>query len=67
MSEFKNAQVTLKGNMLLAKALMGEALTFTKIVLGDGYSNKPIMEMQDLVSIKKELPITKLRRKEGCC
>lgn len=64
MSEFKNAQVTLKGNMLLAKALMGEALTFTKIVLGDGYSNKPIMEMQDLVSIKKELPITKLRRKE---
>lgn len=64
MSEFKNAQVTLKGNVLLAKALMGEALTFTKIVLGDGYSNKPIMEMQDLVSVKKELPITKLRRKE---
>lgn len=66
MSEFKNAQVTLKGNVLLSKALIGEQLTFTKILMGDGrIGSAMVMEAEQLVSPKKELNITKLKRKES--
>ncbi|MBE6070066.1 MAG: hypothetical protein E7211_20610 [Clostridium lundense] len=65
MSNFANAQVTLKGNNLLARALKGETLTFTRIVMGEGEYSGAIMEAQALVSQKEELNITKLTRKEN--
>lgn len=66
MSEFKNAQVTLKGNVLLSKALTGEQLTFTKIVMGDGsIGSNTIMGTTQLINPIKELSITKLTRKEN--
>lgn len=65
MSNFANAQVTLKGNNLLARALQGEALTFTRIVMGEGEYSGAVMEAQVLVDQKQALNITKLTRKDN--
>ena len=65
MSSFDNAQVTLKGSVLLAKALNGEKLVFTRVAMGDGEYSGEIGAAEDLVNIRKNLAITKLTRKEN--
>lgn len=65
MSSFNNAQVTLKGSVLLAKALNGEKLVFTRVAMGDGEYSGEIGAAEDLVNIRKNLAITKLTRKEN--
>jgi uncharacterized protein YfcZ (UPF0381/DUF406 family) len=63
MAEFKGTVLTDKGRNLLAKALNGAQLSFTKIKLGDGLwsSDTDPNLLDDLVSPKMDLPIEDLR------
>ena len=63
MSEFKTKSITTKGMELLSKALSGDKLEFTRIEMGGGTFEGDIGEVERLVDVKQDLPITKLTRK----
>lgn len=63
MSEFKNKSITVEGMGLLAEALAGGKLEFTKIELGCGDFAGDVSEATELVELKQTLPITKITRK----
>lgn len=48
MAEFSGFILTNKGRELLAKAVAGETLTFTKISFGDGLYEGDKKEIQEL-------------------
>ena len=50
MAEFNGFILTNKGRELLAKAIAGETLTFTKISFGDGLYEGDKKEIQELES-----------------
>lgn len=62
MSNFKNKSITTKGMELLAKALAGEPLEFTKIELGSGVYEGDLGFATELVEVKQTLPINHLDR-----
>lgn len=62
MSNFKNKSITAKGMELLAKALAGEPLEFTKIELGSGIYDGDLGFATQLVEVKQTLPINHLDR-----
>lgn len=62
MSDFKNKSITTKGMELLAKALAGEPLEFTKIELGSGIYEGDLGFATQLVEVKQTLPINHLDR-----
>ena len=62
MSEFKNKSLTVKGMELLSKALVGEPIEFTRIELGDGQYEGDLGFVENLVSVKQNLPINNLDR-----
>lgn len=54
--------LTTAGRNLLAKALTGKNLTFTKAMCGDGkLGNKDPLTLNNLISPKRELPIQSMR------
>lgn len=59
MANFTGTIITNKGLNLLAKALQGTKLVFTRLALGDGVWQEPInpAEMNSLISEKKSLQI----------
>jgi len=62
MSDFKNKSITTKGMELLAKALAGEPLEFTKIELGSGSYEDDLGFATELVEVKQTLLINNLDR-----
>ena len=62
MANFNGTILTLRGRSLLAKALTGAKLEFTKVQLGDGVWDSSINpeELTSLVSPKMDLPINDL-------
>lgn len=63
MSEFKNKSITSKGMELLARALSGEQLEFTRIEMGSGKFEGDIGSAESLVNTKQNLTINKITRK----
>ena len=63
MADFRGTILTQRGRNLLAKAQAENALTFTKIKIGDGLwpSNTDPTQLNDLVSPKLNLPIQEIR------
>ncbi|MFZ8861397.1 MAG: phage tail protein [Thermocrinis sp.] len=63
MADFRGTILTQRGRNLLAKAQTENALTFTKIKIGDGLwpSNTDPTQLNDLVSPKLNLPIQEIR------
>lgn len=62
MSAFGGLILTNKGRALQAKAQTGVQLNFTKVKVGDGtLSGQSILELNDLISSKKELSILELK------
>jgi hypothetical protein len=62
MSAFGGLILTNKGRALQAKAQTGVQLNFTKVKVGDGsLSGQSILELNDLISPKKELSILELK------
>lgn len=59
MSKFVNQDITATGLQMLSNALQG-SITFTKIVLDSGYTDKPAREMEALVQPENELEVVKL-------
>lgn len=59
--DFADNAMTAAGSALVAKALTGQPIVFTKIVLGDGYmpANQTPENMTAMVSPRVEVPITK--------
>ena len=62
MADFNGTILTDKGRNLLAKALTGTALQFTKVSIGDGIWDENINpeNLIDLISKKIDLPINEL-------
>ena len=62
MADFNGTILTDKGRNLLAKALTGTALQFTKVSIGDGIWDENINpeNLTDLISKKIDLPINEL-------
>ncbi len=59
---FNGIYITDLGKNLLAKALTGKTLNFTKIKLGDGaLTSQDISAMTNLINVVKTLDITKLK------
>nr|DAK69456.1 MAG TPA: tail collar fiber protein [Caudoviricetes sp.] len=61
MSAFKGMKITNEGKQLLTETLVGKEIEFTSIKLGDGEYTGNIEELNNLVSLKKEMPIYNLR------
>ncbi len=62
MGAFGGLILTNKGRALQAKAQTGVQLNFTKVKVGDGsLSGQSILELNDLISPKKELSILELK------
>lgn len=61
MSDFADNAMTTAGSALVAKAMTGQQILFTRIVLGDGYmpSAQTPENMTDVVAPRVEVPITK--------
>lgn len=61
MSDFADNSITDLGEQLIAKVLVGDTITFTKIVLGDGNmpSSQTPATMTDVVSPKEQAAISK--------
>ena len=62
MAKFNGMTLTNQGSILLADALTGGNITFTKISIGDGYVQEGVnvKELTDLVSLKQNLVITSM-------
>ena len=59
-------KITNDGLDLLAKALTGKKLEFTRVIVGDGtITNQNILTLNDLISRKKILPIVQLNKTES--
>lgn len=61
LGTFADNAITQLGEDLISKALVGEQITFTRIVLGDGYmpSAQSPQTMTDVVSPRVDVTITK--------
>ena len=57
MAEFKNFVLTLDGQNLLAKALTGKELKFSRVAVGDGSYSGEFMNMTALKNYKYDLEI----------
>lgn len=59
-------RITYAGRNLLAKAITGKRLNFTRAYAGDGVlTNQNVNEMSELISPKRELPIQSIEIPEG--
>lgn len=60
MAEFNGTRVTTAGLQLLAKALAGDELHFTRVALGDGTlaQGQQLASLTNLINWKLDLPIT---------
>lgn len=60
MAQYSGLSLTEKGRTLLAKALTGVPLHFSRVMSGDGFlpAGTEIYDLENLVSPKKELPIS---------
>ena len=60
MAQYSGLILTEKGRTLLAKALTGVPLHFSRVMSGDGFlpAGTEIYDLENLVSPKKELPIS---------
>ena len=66
MALFTSQILTRKGEALLAKAMGGREMTFTRIALGDGQlSGQSPMELEALISQKVSLPIGESYREDN--
>ena len=61
MSAFSGMKITNEGKQLLTETLVGKEIEFTSIKLGDGEYTGNIEELNNLISLKKEMPIYNLR------
>lgn len=63
MAAFINNDITAAGLIVLAKGMAGQKITYTKIVLGDGYLEEGMTprSLTDVVSPKAIIDITKLK------
>lgn len=61
LGTFADNAITALGEDLISKALVGQQIKFTRIVLGDGYmpAAQSPQTMTDVVSPRVEVPITK--------
>ena len=58
--------ITNNGRNLLAKALTGKKLEFTRVIVGDGtLTNQNTLTMNNLISQKKVLPIVQLNKTQS--
>ena len=62
MAEFNGFILTNKGRELLAKAIAGETLTFTKISFGDGLYEGDKKEIQELAGLKNVFFINQIKK-----
>ena len=62
MAEFSGFVLTNKGRELLAKAVAGETLTFTKISFGDGLYEGDKKEIEELAGLKNTFFINQIKR-----
>lgn len=60
MSKFVNQDITTKGLQMLANAIAGSSIAFTKIVLGSGYTVQTARNVEEVVTPVVELEILKL-------
>ena len=68
MAKFKGFILTEKGRELLAKGLVGETITFTKMAIGDGTTATSEREMTALVNQITTLPLLNVDTKgNGTC
>ena len=68
MAKFNGFILTEKGRELLAKGLVGETITFTKMAIGDGTSLTSERERTELVNQITTLPILNINaKKNGTC
>lgn len=66
MSSFGGLVLTKKGSTLQAKAQTGVQLKFTRVAVGDGsLSGQQLSDLTTLISEKKSLGITKLKKQSG--
>lgn len=61
MSKFITQDITAAGLQMLANALAGSSITFTKIVLGSGFTDQQARNVEALVQPVVELEILKLQ------
>ena len=61
MATFNGFVLTNEGRKLLAKALVGETLTFTKLKLGDGIFNGDVKTLTALQNKKDEIAINQIQ------
>ncbi len=61
MATFNGFVLTTEGRKLLAKALAGETLTFTKLELGDGVFNGDVKTLTALISKKGDVVINQIQ------
>ena len=61
MATFNGFVLTNEGRKLLAKALVGETLTFTKLELGDGIFNGDVKTLTALQNKKDEIAINQIQ------
>ena len=62
MAEFSGFILTNKGRELLAKAVAGETLTFTKISFGDGLYEVDKKEIQELAGLRNVFFINQIKK-----
>ena len=62
MAEFSGFVLTNKGRELLAKAVAGETLTFTKISFGDGLYEGDKKEIQELAGLRNVFFINQIKK-----
>lgn len=62
MAEFSGFILTTKGRELLARAVAGETLTFTKISFGDGLYEGDKKEIEELAGLKNIFSINQIKR-----
>lgn len=61
MASFTPFKFTAKGLELEYKAQFGQPLRFSKFVLGDGYNTDSIRDLNNLVNVVREEPITRMQ------
>ena len=68
MAKFNGFILTEKGRELLAKGLVGETITFTRMAIGDGTSSTSERERTELVNQITTLPILNINvKRNGTC
>lgn len=67
MANFNRSGITTKAINLIGKALKGETIQFTRLVMGDGEFTGEIVDLAGVVSMRQSVDITNVEHKGNIC